>query len=260
MLLNNYLNIQNYGSKEFEYKITFKDEAKFYQDVKNEEQLDWWFGDGINECNIELANIVAGFIRPHLPPYTSLVLQTIYLKYQRQERPTIDCRASLLESYVKQFDYDLIEVPYLHGGKETDKIKLNFLKQDIQTEIVILPDEGAKECLASFNLILTSEYDKEKREIVICKKERTTSGISTMMPAIEAGIYHFAIIDDIIAGGDSIINVIKLLKEQRPEAKITVHCIFLMSQYGYDNIKKQCGEEIEIKPIFDLRNKIDNPF
>lgn len=272
MILNDYLNIKNYGSKEFEYKISFKDEAEFYKDIKDQEELYWWFGDGINECDIELANIVAGFIRPHLPPYTKLILQTIYLKYQRQERPTMDCRASLLQSYINQFNYDFIEVPYLHGEDTAQKHYKNIIIYNFAEifgkvhyfcdEITILPDNGALKLMTKEENTWTdyeNYYQQEREKIIICRKERTDEGIKTVMPKIKAQGNKFAIVDDIIAGGDSIINVLKLLREQKPEAKITIHCIFLMSQYGYDNIKKQCGD-IKIKPIFDLRNKIDNPF
>ena len=259
MFLHNYLNISNYGSKQFEYKIAFKDEAEFYKDIKDQKKLYWWFGDGINECDIELANIVACFIRPHLPSYTKLILKTIYLKYQRQERPTIDCRASLLDGHIGLFNnYDYIQVPYLHGADlryfENSKIQL-FASEMIETEgQIILPDEGAKILIGQGRYFVSI-----LNEPIVCLKERTPEGIKTIMPKIENEGNEFAIVDDIIAGGDSIINVINLLREQKPKAKITIYCIFLMSQYGYDNIKKKCGD-VEIKPIFDLRNKINPSF
>ena len=121
-LINDYLNISKHGSGE--YKISFKDIKQFYKDVKNQDEAFYWFGDGLNECDVELANIVSCFIRPYLPPYTKLILKTIYLKYQRQERPTHDCPSSFLQGYIKQlaFDpirktrFDFIEVPHIHGN------------------------------------------------------------------------------------------------------------------------------------------------
>lgn len=252
LTLNDYLDITNYGSKLFEYRIKFKNIKTFFKDIKDIEYAYWNFGDGVNETNIELANMVASFVKPYLPPYTKLVLKTIYLKYQRQERPTEDCLCSLLDAYINQFNFDKIQVPYLHGinlwkNYHNPKIWIYAPKQPtIKEENIILPDEGAK------ILLNEKQYFNHNSNVIICKKERKDGLISTKIEKFDfKNIKEIAIVDDIIAGGDSIINVINLVKLQYPDIKITIYCIFLMSKYGYDNIMKQCNNVI-IKPIYKL--------
>jgi hypothetical protein len=253
MILNNYLNITNYGSKEFEYCITFKDEVQFYKDIKNQKKLYWDFGDGINDCNIELANIVAGFIRPYLPFYTKLILKTIYLKYQRQERPTIDCRSDLLSVYINQFNYDFIEVPYIHNCLVHPKIITTgnaFLAEDANT--IVLPDEG----MSDLHLLQPSHretnYDKW---LISCKKVRVDGKPITSLDSFDLRFLckqgECTIVDDIIAGGDSVLNVIKIIREANPKIFITVECIFLMSQYGVNKIHSY-DPSIKIKPLYKL--------
>jgi phosphoribosylpyrophosphate synthetase len=192
------------------------------------------------------------------------MLDTIYLKYQRQERPTLDCRASQLQNYINQFNYDKIRVPYLHGIDIFDN-KFNYIdkiwifrKKNIihfeENSFIILPDEGAKILIDKKQYYNPAKdfYVDDVNKLVVCVKERNGEMVNTKIPHFNKEAENYIILDDIIAGGVSIINVADLIKEQKPDAKIKVYCIFLMSQYGVDKIKEK-HPNIEIIAQYDLR-------
>ena len=256
--LKDYLNITTFGSSLGEYKIRFIDKSKFLKDVKHAEEIEYDFGNGYYNSNIELANLVAGFVKPYKPNYSKLVLKTIYLRNQREERPTENCQADLFKTYLDQFiAFDAIRVPHIHNPVYYhDKLEVVAPEELYRLNgNIIFPDEGIFQFYKDFKkwAEICNSKNTLSNSYTFFKKERIEDSIVSACNDINFIMENndFVIFDDIIAGGDSIIAAVKEILQINSKAKITIKCIFLMSDYGRQNILKHLPN-VKIEPIYDL--------
>ncbi len=254
-LLNEYLIISKWGDPIYgEYNIKFKDPDKFLQDIKNLDSVVWDFGNGFQNRDLELANMVSSFVKPFLPFYTKLIVKMNYLAYQRQERPTKNCMSNHLIDYVNLFNFDSIEVDHLHDSHVPFGVTVSPTKclsiGNVEGLCIVFPDEGCKNLLGLE--ILEIEGCSPK---VYLNKQRVNGEVKTDINKEDIGIIKssnkICVIDDIISGGDSIINTLNLIKKVNLNVKISIGCIFLMSEYGRNNIKKH-HPDVEITYLFKL--------
>lgn len=118
----------------------------------------------------------------------------------------------------------------------------SLLKIDTVTKdydfILVSPDAGAMKKV--YNLVEKIEY---KKEIVIASKHRDiTTGkiVSTNVPITEDGesTDHYVIVDDICDGGRTFIEIAKVIKEKRPNAKVSLVVTHGIFSGGYYELSK----------------------
>lgn len=238
LILNELLDIKQYGDKQSEYKIRLNiSENEFLILLKNKQEvllnlkiLNYW--------NVELINCIGSYINQYLSSYHTMSIYMPYIKYCRQERKTYDDCDQLTPYLDSILYFDTIYTLYLHNNLYTHKNKNIILIRATQKNIynfdnfnVLFADNGLKKRANEIYSIFNFDTTKA---LYCFEKERICDKVITKMPQdlIIENDQEYVIVDDIIAGGLTMVNAIKLLAEKVCLENIHITTIYMMSDYS----------------------------
>lgn len=244
--INDYIVIDTFGGFEYKIRLNVLDK-EFLSKLKNTKTLTLDC-DKSRDWSVELINCIGAHISQYLSSWHKLVLNMPYLKYSRQERKTYDDCDQLTPYLDSILYFDIIETIYLHNNNYKHKTKKIlganiFRKGGHRYYNTILADIGlsnrATEVQKILNVISASQQDGGWP---ICfNKIRDGDKITTTMPenfVPSQNEYPYMIIDDIIGGGQTMVNAINLLKEYLPVENIHIGAVYIMSDYSIEQLVK----------------------
>ena len=254
--INDYITIDTFGGLEYKVRLNIADK-EFLTLLKNTQTLTLDC-DKSRDWSVELINCVGAYISQYLSSWHELILNMPYLKYSRQERKTYD-DCDQLTPYLNSILYfDTIETIYLHNNNYKHKTKkiINSVTKAPKHGIynIIIADSGLSSRATEVQKILnaTSTSHQNGEWPIYFNKIRDGDKVTTTMPENFVPFqneYPYMIIDDIIGGGQTMINAINLLKEYVLIDSIHIGVVYVISDYSIEQLVKAGIKKENIKYV-----------
>ena len=259
IIINDYIIIDTFGGLEYKIRLNIA-EKEFLALLKNTNELRLYC-DKSRDWSVELINCIGAYISQYLSSWHALILNMPYLKYSRQERKTYDDCDQLTPYLDSILYFNTIETIYLHNNNykhKTKKILLSALCKDRHGYYnIILADNGLSSRATEVQSILnvTSTSQQNGKWPIYFNKIRDGNNVTTTMPenfVLSQNEYPHMIIDDIIGGGQTMINAINLLKEYVSIENIHIGVIYVMSDYSIEQLIKAGIKKENIKFVYKV--------
>jgi phosphoribosylpyrophosphate synthetase len=259
LTINDFIIIDTFGGLEYKIRLNIP-EKEFLSLLKNTNEL-MLDCDKSRDWSIELINCVGAYISQYLSSWHTLVLNMPYLKYSRQERKTDDDCDQLTPYLHSILYFNTIETIYLHNNNykhKTKKIVNTAVKSSGSLGFVLLADSGLLSRYEEVCNLLCDAYDIMHGKPQYFNKTRDGANIITTLPDNFTQFLEdmksepnakITIIDDIIGGGQTMINAINLLKEYVSIENIHIGVIYVMSDYSIKKLMEAGIKKENIKFI-----------
>ncbi|MBI2148612.1 ribose-phosphate diphosphokinase [Candidatus Woesearchaeota archaeon] len=239
---------------------------KFEVEIKDKDIVLVQTFNPANEAIIEV--ILAGYTAKELGA-KKITLVIPYLAYIRQDKrfnPGEAVSSKIIGNLLSIFDKVITIDPHLHRFKSlkevfhtqttkltSNKLIENFISKNFKKPIIIGPDEESYQWAKEIAIAV-------KTDAAILKKKRLSprNVKITVKSPVEIKGKDVIIIDDIISTGKTILETIKILKNQKPKNIyiIGIHGIFA-DKNTYNKIKKLTKSIITTNTIENIHSKID---